>query len=218
MLEELGPGLRIVGIDENPDCLTTAQNTLQTAGVDCPSPMRRVTTLPYADGFRSAAVPIEGALPEPVALLQADVCSDLYLEKALRADGPFDAVTVWLTGVHMYRQYNVVVTSAGIKTDGSHRLFVQNAVYELADKVLRPGGVLQVVDRGEAPATETMKQDIIRAHREQAEPTTLDFRAIEYTPWTPTETRRVPMGLTLGTSGMAPTQDMAIVSIISVKT
>lgn len=217
MFEELSPNLRIVAIDENSFCLTTARDTLRTARVGDAAVIQRVTTLPSQNGFRSNIEAIGGALPHPIALLESDVCSDPYLEAALQADGLFDAVTVWLSGVHMFRQFNDVVTDAGIHSDGMHRLFVQNSVYELANKVLRRGGVLQVVDRGEAPNTALLQEDMLRAHREQASPTALDVRTLAHTPWTPPETKRVPMVLTPGTSGRAPGQNFVMVSVISVK-
>lgn len=219
MVEEIGSNLRIVAIDENPSCLTTARETLRSAKAGDAEVTRRVATVPTRTGFRSAAEPFNGALPTPIALVEADVCSDPYLEAALKEDGPFDAVTVWLSGVHMYRQFNETVTGAGVNSDYRHRLFVQNSVYELADKVLRIGGVLQVVDRGEAPTTTLLEADLLRAHREQAGPTSLDVRTLTHAAWTPPEMSRVPMVLTPGTSGRIPERKtaMAIISVVSVK-
>lgn len=78
--------------------------------------------------------------------------SDPYLEQALRADGPFDAVTIWLTGSHPFRLLNAACVGRGAVDETDLNLFLQNRVYELADQILRPGGVLQFVDRSEAPA------------------------------------------------------------------
>ncbi|MES0076600.1 class I SAM-dependent methyltransferase [Mesorhizobium sp. M0058] len=218
MIEELGSDLRVVAIDENPYCLTTARETLRAAKVGDAEVMRRVNTVANHNGFHSAAEPFKEPLPKPIALVEADICSDSYLRSALNQDGPFDAVTVWLSGVHMYRQFNEIVVGAGVNSDTMHRLFVQNSVYELADQVLRLGGVLQVVDRGETPATALLQSDILRSHREQAGPTTLDVRTLAHAPWTPPETRRVPMVLTPGTTGRLPGKDTAMFSVISVKT
>ena len=59
------------------------------------------------------------------------------------------AATVWLTSTHIMRQENATVRSNGIMNDGQHLLFVQNTAHELADEVLKQGGVFQVGDRVE---------------------------------------------------------------------
>lgn len=161
--------------------------------------------------------PIGLSLPLPVALIEADVCNDPHVEEVLLAEGEFDAVTVWLSGVHMKRQEHQTVARANIQSDYQHRLFVQNHVYELADKVLRQGGVLQVVDRGEAPTTQMLRDDLTRSHGEQAAPTSLQVQAIAHAPWSPPENTRVPMSLTAGISGNVDVQ-FAMISVISIKT
>ena len=218
MLEELGPDLRIVALDENPFCLAMAREALRAAKRGNAEVIRRVSTVPYHGRFRSAAEPFNAPLPHPLTLVETDVCSDPYLQTALNEDGPFDAVTVWLSGAHMFRQFNETVVGAGVEDDTTHRLFVQNSVYELADKVLRPGGVLQVVDRGEAPTSDLLKSDIIRSHSEQAGPTSLKVRTLDYTPWSPLQTSRVPMVYKKATSGRLPGKETAVYSVISVKT
>jgi hypothetical protein len=217
MLEVLDPGLRVVGLDENPSCLIATRDTVQQAGYPRASITNRVTTLSSGRVFRSTFEPIQEALHNPLALLQADVCFDPYIEGALKADGLFDAVTVWLSGVHMYRQQHAAVIDTGVDSDHSHRLLVQNSVYELANKVLRPGGVLQVVDRGEKLDSDLLKEDILQSHREQATPTSLQVREVDHTPSTIPEKKRVPMVLVPGTSGRTSTADMALISVISVK-
>ncbi|MGF9565130.1 SEC-C metal-binding domain-containing protein [Neorhizobium sp. BT27B] len=216
MLSEFGSDLRVVAVDENPSCLSTTKDTLQKAG-HAPALVSRIETQPTNFGYRSVYSAITEELPAPICLLQADVCSDPHLLSALQADGLFDAVTVWLNGVHMQRQDHEVVRDAGVESDYAHRLFVQNAAYELADKVLRSGGVLQVVDRGESLSNDALTEDILRSHREQAGPTTLDVIEVDHTPWSAPEGKRVPMVQTPGTSGRVANGDMALISVISVK-
>lgn len=96
---------------------------------------------------------------------------------------------------------------------------VQNTLYQLANQILRVGGVLQVVDRGEIPHEHDLEADNIRSHQEQAEATSLevvDHQFKEYTE--PAAGTRVTMEQTLGTSGRRPNlKQRAMVSIISIK-
>lgn len=217
LLDVLGPGLRVVAADENAACLGHARTALREAGVDVAAVVERVRVAPAPGGYRQVAEPFADPLPGGVALVQADVCDDPDFVAALVADGPFDAVTVWLSGVHMLRQENAVVRVAGIDSDHAHRLFVQNAAYVLADRVLRPGGVLQVVDRVQAPSSDLLRNDLLRAHGEQAGPTRLEVQSLTWRPWIQPEHRRVPMVQRPGLAGLAAPTDLALTSVVSVR-
>ena len=133
------------------------------------------------------------------------VRNDPYLASALQSSGAFDAVTIWFTGVHMLRPKNVNVQARGIKTDAAHRLYVQNATYELADAVLESGGALQVSDRGQLPDSELLRADMLRTHRrEQASVTSLRVQSLTFRPYDEPNSGRTPMTFTPGTSGVVP--------------
>ena len=70
----------------------------------------------------------------------------------------------------------------GLRTPDEHRLAVQTLVYRLADRVLRPGGVLQVVDRTLEPFGEALATGMMRLQRAQARGTALEFAAIDARP------------------------------------
>jgi hypothetical protein len=48
-------------------------------------------------------------------------------------------------------------------------------------EILRKGGVLQVVDRGEPPASDFLREDTLNAHREQASVTSLKVTDLQFT-------------------------------------
>jgi SAM-dependent methyltransferase len=172
--EVLGSEVQIVAIDENRACLQEARETLRRSGVEG-QVVKRMTVSSEPRGYNHVAEPL--AFPSDVAcvLIESDVCNDPYLLPALRESGAFDAVTIWLTGVHMLRQENVNVQAHGIDSDGAHRLYVQKATYELADSVLKPSGVLQVADRGAAPDSPLLRADVLQAHGQQASVTSSRF-------------------------------------------
>lgn len=207
---------RVIAVDENPVCLRVARDTLTSAG-HSPVMIPRLDIMHTPLGFVQDAQPIAGALPTPLALIEADPMADPYLEGALHVDGLFDAVTIWLTGAHMWRRMNVVSRSRGVRDEHDLRILLQNDVYELADRILKPGGILQVVDRAEAPTTDFVYNGYLQNHREQAEPTTLDVREISYRLWDSPEGGRTPMILTAPEGREDDNPTLALVSIISVK-
>lgn len=217
LFEVLGQDAQILSLDENGACLNVAANTLAEAGVGTQI-VKRLKSALTPEGFVLNAAPLDGAIGEECTLIEADVCNDPALLQTLIDDTPFDAVTIWLTGTHMMRQFHRDVKSRNIGSDGAHRLYVQNSVYELADRVLKSGGVLQVVDRTEAPTTDEMRDDFLNAHREQASVTNLEVTTLDYHIYDALPTPRTPMVFTPGTSGRIPDHiQYAITSIISLK-
>jgi SAM-dependent methyltransferase len=215
--EVLGTDLQITAIDENRSCLQEARETLRRNGVDA-DVINRMSIARTSGGYDHVAEPLSLPSDAACALIESDVCNDPYLQPALAAFGPFDAVTIWLTGVHMLRQENVNVQARGIDSDGAHRLYVQNATYELADTILRSGGVLQVGDRGLAPESPLLRADVLQAHGHQASVTSLRVRSLTYRLYDEPNTGRTPMRLTPGTSGLVPVgSQIAVLSIISDK-
>jgi SAM-dependent methyltransferase len=213
----LGDDVRIVAIDENRACLQAADETLRQHGITT-QVVHRMTVAHSANGYDHVAGPLTFDEAAECVLIEADVCNDAYLAAALQTSGPFDAVTVWLTGVHMMRQFNVNVRAQGVTTDGAHRLYVQNSSYELADAVLRSGGVLQIGDRGQAPDTPLLREDALQAHREQASVTSLDVKGLAFRPYEEPDHRRTPMRFTPGTAGLVPqVLKLAVVSVVSEK-
>lgn len=182
LCERFEADLRIVSVDENLSCLKYAAQTLMATGYSA-DVVSRLDTQETPFGFVQKGGNILVPLPEPIALIEADPLTDEYLEKALADGGQFDAVTIWLTGAHLLRGHNAYSIHRGAKSEKDLRIILQNEVYELADRVLRPGGILQVVDRAEAPTTDVLRGEYFKAHGEQAEPTTLKVKEVTYRLW-----------------------------------
>jgi SAM-dependent methyltransferase len=217
LFDVLGPDLQIVSVDENAACLDVANQTLGAAGISVDA-IKRLETVVTPLGYELVTTPIAKPLTAQCTLIESDICNDSSLELTLSASERFDAVTIWLTGTHMMRKSNANVMKRSIRSEGSHRLYVQNKVYELADQLLKPGGVLQVVDRGEAPTSELLREDDLRAHREQASVASLQVMDLKYKSYEPLRGNRTPMRGTPGTSGRVPvTFELALTSVVSIK-
>jgi hypothetical protein len=94
-----------------------------------------------------------------------------------------DAVTCWLLDLHAAKPAVVEKLHAmGLRTPEEHRLAVQTLVYRLADRVLRPLGVLQVVERTQEPFGESLAAGMVRLQRAQSRGTSLEFASLDAQP------------------------------------
>lgn len=209
----------IVAVDENLACLRTAYRLLRANHIAADLRARfRYRQNP--DGTHSTIV---GQTPvrtsERVSLIQADpLFADPAFTEYLQTEPKFDAVTVWLIGVFLCRSSCADLAPLSIASPEEYRLRVQNRVYALASAMLRPGGWLQVVDRGEPLDTQELVEDSLSAHREQARLGTLRVRGLTSRIYHEHATQKgVEMVISPGTSGRVPILDQtAMVSVISV--
>lgn len=204
---------QIISIDENRACIGSASELLRTRGVDSDvllrMPSRAVADKLHVLEFEQDIV----SSNKKAVLLESDLIIDPQLEPFLVSQNKFDAVTVWLIGTHFVRDECVNLKTLSIPSAGTYRLHVQNRVYLLAEKILKPGGVLHVVDRGEPLSSDLFKQEHKASHCEQAEGTQLKFRAADWR-YYDEPNNGVKMVKTLGTSGRDPNLErLAMVSI-----
>ena len=215
------PTAKIVSTDENPECIELARQRLESDGTPV-NIVRRLKDQPT--GPRSHRLDFElGKLKsgKGVDLVESDLLIDEEFVSFLETQPKFDAVTVWLIGSHRLRYHECDNFSGKITSPGEYRLYVQNTAYRLADHVLKPGGVLQIVDRGEPPTSDLLRNDNLNSHRQQA--TLTEGRMVvtshDYRLYTEaTAPSAIKMVVTAPLSGRtADTKQLAMISIISVK-
>jgi hypothetical protein len=96
---------------------------------------------------------------------------------------PVDAVTCWLLDLRDARLAAMEKLKAmGLRTEDEKRLAVVTLVYRLADRVLRVGGTLQVVERMNEVFGEALAAGMVRVQRAQAKGTGLGFVALDARP------------------------------------
>jgi SAM-dependent methyltransferase len=142
------PGACIVGIDENPECLRAAVGRLALGQSN--RPVVRLTHRMLHERVYDQKYET-GRLPKftPISLVHSDILRpDMELDEALGAPGGFDAVTLWFTGTHKAREYDVLVRSRMLRSDELHGIAVELATFQFAAGRLCPGGLLQIVSRG----------------------------------------------------------------------
>jgi hypothetical protein len=107
---------------------------------------------------------------------------------AVLAQGAFegeevDAVTCWMLEAPAGSNAGAEKLRAmGLRTADEARLALQTLVYRLADRVLRAGGVLQVVDRFPETLDEARSTGIVRLQRAQSRGTSMEFAAMDARP------------------------------------
>lgn len=210
--------LKIVSLDENPLCLEKARNKLQDEGFS-PSVVYRMKRTDVHEKVYQVE-PVAGKLVDVsrLMLVEGDVLIDDKELSSFLEFQKFDAVTVWMVGTHLARQYCANLSRYKISGDGIYRLFVQNRVYEIADAVLNPGGTLHVVDRTEK-IDDSMIDEIKRSHAEQASVTDLVVERVESIPYSEVFSNyRISMKPTPGTSGrVGDMNSTALTAVISRK-
>lgn len=163
--EALPSAARLIGIDENPECLAAAANLL---GIDAPPQnARRMRDSVLDNGFHLSTYE-DGPLVDqgPLTLVQSDVIvRDPALEHLLDAAGPFDAVTLWFSGVHKARSAMELVRHFEIRSDADHRTLVEDRALAIAGERLRAGGLLHVVTRVAANDIEAIAHHSARQYQ-----------------------------------------------------
>ena len=217
LLRKFSPS--IISLDENAACIDRTEEVLRSEGASV-NALFRLGYREFADGsheihFDQSPIVVSAQ----VTLVHADILvDDPELLRFLGAEQQFDAVTVWLTGTFMYRRTCRNIANLKIQNPDDYRLRVQNRIYLLAAQVLRPGGWLQIVDRGEPPTEQFLLDDMFKSHREQATPTDLEVFAVEHREYTEPTARGVRMVSATPTSGRQPNlSSLAMISVLSRK-
>lgn len=210
---------RIIACDDNFHCLETARDKIKLCGLDVKVIQRMRQSRAGAEFHEMQIEPGKLNIPAEYAditLVEADIIWDAEFLEFLESSPPFDAITVWLIGT-----YHLKPECRNVKAQPAplYRLTVQNKVYEIADKILRTGGVLQIVDRGESPKEEFLIKDTLQAHREQAQGTSLEVVEHQFKDYEePPRGTGVSMVQVIGTSGRLPShRQLAMTSVISIK-
>lgn len=137
----------IIGVDENPACIAGAAERL---GLTLnPKAHQRLKSKRLLSGQFSIQVK-KGPLPTPgpISVINADMLIlDPQFETWLKEQGPFDAVTMWFMGVHKGRSMTKINSRLGLQSDRANRENLERRQIDLASRLLRPGGVLQLVNR-----------------------------------------------------------------------
>jgi hypothetical protein len=109
---------------------------------------------------------------------------DEPLRKFFDSTPKFDAVTIWLSGTTEWKKTYEALDGNEANSSEEYRYHLQKKTHEIADCILKPMGVLHVIDRGPMPDTDKIKNTIIDYHKEQTSETSLCFSDFDYKEYT----------------------------------
>lgn len=202
-------GHQVISIDENPECLEIAYQNLKKSGINCSCIHRgNIKPMHSIHGYGIEYDKVDINYASDVILLEGDIIADSYLYLWLKSLPKFDAVISWLIGTHKGRSLNMICHN--IDSPAAYRLTCENKTYELANEILRPCGILNIIDRTQKLDGEQEKV-LYESHIAQAQPTTLEVSRHIYQKEYETPDNGVPMG------GVDKSKGLVLVSIISVK-
>ncbi|MCI1228987.1 methyltransferase domain-containing protein [Kerstersia gyiorum] len=208
-LSLLAGGHRVTVVEENPHCIELTRDRLEQAGYRV-QVMLRGNPEALDSGYEVAYGDVGTVENVDCVLIEGDVLEDAKLSAWLSKHERFDAVICWMMGTHQYRGHDGVLVARKITEVWQYRIFVQNEVYDLAEIVLRSGGILSVADRLETPSTERMHNSIMQNHREQASTTSLQVRKLRHKPYSLDRVEGgVQMVVTLPTDGSSADREFS---------
>lgn len=219
-LKQAFPKAQIIAIDENSKCLSRAKDLLAENNYDSDLVERLEFAPAGPNRYKTQLAPGNIKISADITLVEADILlDDGELEASLLDLDELDSVTIWLVGTHLLRWECDDLSHLTISNAGDYRLHVQNRVYRLADQLLKPGGVLQVVDRGEPPRGNDLREDCLSSHSEQARLTSMEVKHLDSRVYDELAGgKRIEMEDSLGSSGRRrESSDLAITSVISLK-
>ncbi|SFT82778.1 class I SAM-dependent methyltransferase [Paraburkholderia aspalathi] len=215
-------GRSIVAIDENPNCLVATKARLEEHGFSAELRLRSDVRAVSGGAYEVRYGQVPGGASPDILLIEGDMLNDPGLESWLKNTHQFDAVVCWLLGTHQYRAAEHGFGEYGAADIYGFRIAVQNATYELADKVLKPQGILQVVDRGGFANDDRLIEGLKASHRDQASVTTLVVQQVDHLAYAePDAENAMPMGwsppdIQIEGAGVSE-QFPALISVTSVK-
>lgn len=219
LLELAKYGRVIVSVDENSTQTERAKERLIASGLETLYIQREIINdlannslyhIQYGD------IPLHASLSSltGICLIDGDCnpLADEFLSKWLHAIGTFDVMTCWLMGTHRARQRSYTYHQFDPNRPDIYRQYIHTQTYDLANELLKPGGLLQVVDRGPG-SIESIKDSSYRDWQEKARTTSLILKSIDAIEYKAPES-----GIRLiGPNGQNVPEKLALYSIISQK-
>lgn len=220
-IELVRQGNKVISIEENTACLRRAKQAIENAGY-------KVRTLVRGSirekGARQHDV-VYGDIKLPslqefdVVLIEGNFLKDQKLFDCLNRMAPFDGIVCWLIGTHSGMAFNSCIDLGKVSSPMHYRLKTQNFVYEVANALLKPKGILHIVDRGQTPTSQELIEDFFSSHKDQASVTSIVPTEFDYIPYEePAHDHAVKMVVTVPSHGnLQSIKGLSLLSVRSVK-
>lgn len=142
----LNHGHVVIGIEENPECLSAAKALLENEGAHLRTYFRSSIETIDTKTFKIVYAPIAPlAAGIESALFEADLTEDPHFLTWINSIGPVDAIVCWLVGTNPGSASKK--RAKAVRTSEDYRSIIQENLYELASRILTQDGFLHLVDR-----------------------------------------------------------------------
>ena len=164
LMEQFGPnGLKIIGVDENQDCLAAAADRFRI-----PPPDVRLKSLSRSDRKYDIDImvgPIQ--YQKSLTLVNTDIRRpDRDLDELVAAGAPLDLVSIWFSGTHGAQSLYIENEVNNLSSSSEIRMATEAAAADVAIHLCRKGGVLHVANRA-AERSESACHKLIEAEMQQ---------------------------------------------------
>lgn len=220
-IELIRQGNKVIAVEENTACLRRAKNAIEKVGHKV---LPLVRGKVRGGGPRQHEVVYEDVnchSPQDfdVVLIEGNFLKDRKLIDYLHRVAPFDGIVCWLIGTHSGMAFNTCINLSEAPSPMHYRLKVQNFIYEIADVLLRPNGILHIVDRGQTPTSQELIEDFSAGHKDQASVTSIVPTDFDHRPYEePTHEDATKMIVTIPVCGTLDSiSGLSLLSVRSIK-
>jgi tRNA G46 methylase TrmB len=209
----------ILSLDDNKYCLDEAKNRCESNALN-PELISRLDISAEEREHHISVIPKELHFASRITLVEGDFLWDKELLQFINALPKFDAITVWLLGTYDIKiECSNIAHLKAFTEIGKYRLLAHERIYQLADRILNPGGLVHFVDRGISTDMEKLKALSLAEHSDLSAETNLSLR--EYDVFDYRETygvNRITMEKRFSVDSVVDGKEsLALTSIISVK-
>lgn len=138
---------QILSLDDNPECLAHARDRCASSGLK-PDCIDRFVFSAEGQSHLISTAHNKFRFESPITFIEGDLLWDKELLEFILALPKFDAITVWLLGTYDIKiECSNIAHLRAFSEVGKYRRLSHERIYHLADKILRPGGLIQFVER-----------------------------------------------------------------------
>jgi SAM-dependent methyltransferase len=215
----------VISIEENPFMLDLAEKNLTNSKVDFKS-IRRENFGTTDFGYHIDYADINDSINVSTnVLIEGNILTDKKLQAWLMRNPPFDAVICWFMGVQ-----SAIVENDDIQRDFDlfkyepmrYRQSIQMTLFKIGDIILKPGGIINLIDRTQLFESDQQKTTTLETYREVfgVLGTSIDLCYIDQLEIDdPTKIHGVKIKMTQNNKvvGSRPNMKFAITSMIGIK-
>jgi SAM-dependent methyltransferase len=210
---------QILSLDDNRECLEHARDRCVSGGLK-PDCIDRFVVSAQGQSHLISTAHSKFRFESQITLIEGDLLWDKDLLEFILALPKFDAITVWLLGTYDIKmECSNTAHLRAFSEVGKYRHLSHERMYQLAGQILKPGGLIHIVERGISIDADKLREMSVEEHSDLSAGTGLLLQAYAMRNYTEASgTNRVTMENRHSANSAVQSQTpLALSSIISVK-